>query len=207
MKEKLLIGVDLGTSGTKASLYRLDGRLVAEAHREVPIYYPKAGVVEQENDDFYQTAAQTVRECIEQSGTDPRKVAGIAFDSQMAGIGSIDENYKTATRFDSWLDMRCQPYIEQMIKEAGDRITELTGCAPICDAGPKILWWQNERPEDYRRIAKFVTPVAFVAGNLAGLKSDQAFMDYTFIHFLGFSDSKALKWSDELCQRFGVDQD
>jgi xylulokinase len=207
MKEKLLIGVDLGTSGTKASLYRLDGKLVAESHREVPIYYPKAGVVEQENNDFYRTAAETVRECIEQSGTDPRNVAGIAFDSQMAGIGSIDEAYQPATRFDSWLDMRCQPYIERMSKEAGDRITELTGCAPTCDAGPKILWWQNERPEDYRRIAKFVTPAAFVAGNLAGLKSDQAFMDYTFIHFSGFSDSKALKWSDELCQRFGVDQD
>lgn len=207
MLQKYLIGVDLGTSGTKTALYQIDGTLVAEANREVPIYYPKVGVVEQENNDFYQTAAETVRECLEGSGVDPRKVAGIGFDSQMAGIGSIDGDYKPATRFDSWLDMRCQPYIEQMERDAGDRITELTGCAPTCDAGPKILWWQNERPEEYGRIAKFVTPAAYVAGSMAGLKSDQAFMDYTFIHFSGFSDSKALAWSDELCRRFGVDID
>jgi xylulokinase len=206
VKEKLLIGVDLGTSGTKAALYRLDGTQVAQANRDVPIYYPKAGVVEQENIDFYRTAAETVRDCVRLSGIDPRSVAAIAFDSQMAGIGSIDEEYKPAARFDSWLDMRCQPYIEHMEKTAGDRITDLTGCPPTCDAGAKMLWWQNERPDDFKRIAKFVTPAAFVAGVMAGLKSDQAFMDYTFIHFAGFSDSKAVAWSDELCRLFGFDK-
>jgi len=204
MKEQLLIGVDLGTSATKASLYRLDGSLVAEASREVPLYYPTAGVVEQENLDFYHTAAATVRQCVEQSGLDARSIAAIAFDSQMAGLGSIDEAYKPATRFDSWLDMRCQPYIELMEQEAGDRVTELTGCAPTCDAGPKMLWWKHERPEEYARIAKFLMPAAFVAGSMAGLTADQAFIDYTFIHFSGFSDSESLSWSDELCQRFGL---
>ena len=206
MKNKLLIGVDLGTSATKASLYRLDGKLLAEASREVPLYYPAVGAVEQENLDFYQTAAETVRECIEGSGVDSRRVAAIAFDSQMAGLGSIDEAYEAATRFDSWLDMRCQPYIELMQREAGDRITELTGCAPTCDAGPKMLWWKNERPDEYERVAKFVMPAGFVAGRMAGLRGEQAFIDYTFIHFSAFSDSKSLCWSDELCQRFGLDQ-
>ena len=136
----------------------------------------------------------------------PAEVAAIAFDSQMAGIGSIDEDFRPATRFDSWLDMRCQPYIEAMDRQAGDRITELTGCAPTCDHGPKILWWMHERPADFARIAKFVTPAGYVAGTMAGLKADQAFMDYTFIHFTGFSDSKAVAWSPELCDRFGLDR-
>ena len=205
MSGKYLIGVDLGTSGTKAGLHRVDGTLVAEASQEVPIYYPKPGVVEQENDDFYRTAAETVRQCIQQSGIDPHEVAAIAFDSQMAGIGSIDENYQPATRFDSWLDMRCEPYIKSMDALGGERVTELTGCAPTCDHGPKILWWMHERPEEFRRIAKFVTPAGYVAGNMSGLKADQAFMDYTFIHFSGFADSRALAWSDELCQLFGMD--
>src|SRR5512138_2830597 len=107
-----LIGVDLGTSSTKSALYRTDGTLVADATIEVPIYYPRPGVVEQENDDFYLTAAQTVRSCIQQSGIDPSEVMAIAFDSQMAGIGAVDEDFNPAIRFDSWLDMRCQPYIE-----------------------------------------------------------------------------------------------
>lgn len=207
MQKKYLMGVDLGTSGTKAALYTEDGTLVAQAGREVPLYYPKPGVVEQENDDFYQTAAQTVRECIQTSGIDSRQVAAIAFDSQMAGIGSVDEEYRPATRFDSWLDMRCQPYIEWMNKEAGDAVTRLTGCPPTCDHGPKMLWWKNERPEEYRRVAKFVTPAGYVAGRMAGLKGEQAFMDYTFIHFSGFSDARHGAWSQELAGTFGLDLD
>jgi xylulokinase len=205
MAEKYLIGVDLGTSATKAALYHLDGILAAESSLEVPLYYPKPGVVEQENDDFYRSAAQTVRECIRQSGIDSRQVAAIAFDSQMAGIGSIDEDFKPVTRFDSWLDMRCQPYIEEMARAAGERVTELTGCPPTCNHGPKMLWWKHERPQEYARIARFVTPAGYVGGTVAGLKAEQAYMDYTFIHMSGFSDAQQLTWSAELCQRFGFE--
>jgi len=205
LHRKYLLGVDLGTSATKAALYTAEGDLVAQASAEVPIYYPSPGVVEQENDDFYRTAAETVSQCIRESGVDSRQVAAIAFDSQMAGIGSIDEDFRPATRFDSWLDMRCQPYIEMMDRMAGDRVTELTGCAPTCDHGPKMLWWMHESPADFARIAKFLTPAGYVAGTMAGLKADSAFMDYTFIHFTGFSDSRSLCWSQELCARFGLD--
>jgi len=207
MQKKYLIGVDLGTSGTKAALYQIDGKLISAALVEVPLYYPKPGVVEQENEDFYTSAARTVRRCVESSAVEPNEIAAIAFDSQMAGVGSIDENYQPATRFDSWLDMRCQPYIEWMDKEAGDRITQLTGCPPTCDHGPKMLWWKNEHPDIYQRIAKFVMPGTYVVGRIAGLKADQAFIDHTYIHFSGFSDAQKTIWSDELCDRFGLDKD
>ncbi|MHC1784221.1 MAG: FGGY-family carbohydrate kinase [Anaerolineaceae bacterium] len=207
MSKKFIMGVDLGTSGTKAALYHIDGRLMAEASLDVPLYYPRPGVVEQENDDFYRTAAQTVRNCIEQSGVNPGEIAAIAFDSQMAGVGAVDENYQPATRFDSWLDMRCQPFIEWMDKEAGEKVTDLTGCPPTCDHGPKMLWWKNESPEEYKKIAKFLMPAAYVAGRMAGLKGDQAFIDYTFLHFSGFSDARKGTWSDDLCKTFSLDMD
>jgi xylulokinase len=205
MTHAYLVGVDLGTSSTKAALYRTDGTLITQASAEVPIYYPKPGVVEQENDDFYNTAAQTVQACIRESGIDARHIAAISFDSQMAGIGTIDEDFNPATRFDSWLDMRCQPYIEYMDKNFGDLVTRLTGCPPTCDHGPKILWWKEEHPQDFRRIVKFVTPSGYVAGKLAGLKADDAFMDYTFIHFSGLSNAQQGCWSTELIEKLGVD--
>ncbi len=206
MAQKYLLGVDLGTSSTKSALYTTDGKLVAESTLEVPIYYPKPGVVEQESDDFYRTAAQTVKDCLAKSGVEPRQVAAIAFDSQMAGIGTVDEDFNPATRFDSWLDMRCQPYIEYINREHGDRVTRLTGCPPTCNHGSKHLWWKEEQPQAYRRIAKFVTPAGYVAGKMAGLRGEDAFMDYTFIHFSGFSDAAKGAWSDELVQAMGVER-
>ncbi len=144
MAGKYLIGVDLGTSGTKAALYRADGKLIAEAAVEVPIDYPDPGVVEQDNDDFYTSAAQTVRRCLQGSGIDTDRIAAIAFDSQMAGIGAIDEDYKPATRYDSWLDVRCRPYIEMVDREAGNLVTRLTGSPPMCGRSARsrpCAWW------------------------------------------------------------------
>lgn len=205
MRKKYLIGVDLGTSSTKAALYQTDGRLISEASVEVPILNPKPGVVEQENEDFYTSAARTVKECIESSAVEPKEIAAIAFDSQMAGVGLIDEDFKSVARFDSWLDMRCQPFIQWMEAEAGDRITRLTGCPPTCDHGPKMLWWKNEKPDTYERTAKFVMPGTYVAGRIAGLSANEAFIDHTYIHFSGFSDAQEMTWSVELCDRFGLD--
>lgn len=205
MAKAYLLGVDLGTTATKAALYQTDGTLVIEARAEVPLYYPRPGCVEQENDDFYRSASRTVQQCIQESGISPREIAAMAFDSQMAGIGSVDEAFKPATRFDSWLDMRCQPYIEELERRYGDIITRLTGCPPTCDHGPKMVWWREERPESYRRIAKFITPVGYVAGKMAGLRADEAFIDYTFLHFSALCDAQAGTWSPKLCNLLGVD--
>jgi xylulokinase len=201
---RYLVGVDLGTSSTKSALYRVDGVEVATAVAEVPISNPQPGVVEQSCHEFYSTAARTVQQCIRESGVDPRQIAAIAFDSQMAGLGAIDENGDPAMPFDSWLDMRCQPYIASLDREHGDLITGLTGCPPTCDHGPKMLWWKEERPEIYGRIAKFLMPAAYVAMKLTGLKAAGAFIDYTFIHFSALSDAIHGCWSDQLCGLLGV---
>ena len=206
MQQSYLIGVDLGTSATKAALYRPDGRLVAEASVEVALANPVPGVVEQDQDEFYATAAAAVSRIVSGSGIDPGEVAAIGFDSQMAGLGTIDEDYGPATHFDSWLDMRCQPYIAAMARDHGDLITRLTGCPPTCAHGAKMLWWRHERPDDYRRIAKFVMPAGYVAGCLAGLGVDDAFIDQTFLHFTGAADGANAVWSDDLIERCGFDR-
>lgn len=205
-KRHLLAGVDLGTTATKAALYRPDGTLLSEARVEVAIHHPEPGSVEQDCDDFYASAAAAVRQCISASGVEPAEVAGIAFDSQMAGLGAIDDEFRPAARFDSWLDMRCQPYIEELKLNHSERITALTGCPPTCDHGPKILWWMHERPESYKRIAKFVMPACYVAGRLAGLRAEEAYIDPTFLHFTALADAREGEWSEELCARLGVDR-
>ena len=207
MRKKYLIGVDLGTSATKAALYDFDGKLVADATVDVPIHYPEPGVVDQDFQDFYRTAAQTVETCIRESGIDSKEVAAIAFDSQMAGVGAIDENHEPVARFDSWLDMRCEPYIKFLEENYGELITRVTGCPPTCDHGPKILYMKNERPDDYRQAAKFVMPGGYVAGKMAELKADEAFIDYTYIHFSALSNALEGSWSEEICTHVGVEME
>jgi len=206
MKKPFLLGVDLGTTATKAALYRTDGVLISEARAEVPLEHPKPGWAEQSLDDIYRSAGRAVTECLAAGRVPASEVAAIAFDSQMAGVGAIDEKFRPATRFDSWLDMRCQPYIEELNRNHAERITALTGCPPTCNHGPKMLWWLNECPEEARRIVKFVMPTCYVAGRLSGLAAENAYIDYTFLHFTAAADARTGNWSPELCERLGLDR-
>lgn len=200
-----LIGVDLGTMGTKAAIFDEDGNLIAEAYEESKLYTPKPGWVEQQPDEIYGSALRTIRACIDQSGADPGQVASIAFDSQMSGIGTVDENWGTPTLYDSWLDVRCREYITKL-KAHQEKIIALTGGPPTISHGAKILWWMHERPDVFEKIARFVVPGGYVAGRMAGLKGDEAFIDHTYIHFSCFSDTQAGEWSDELLGLFDVDK-
>ena len=136
------------------------------------------------------------KRCLQQSGVDPRQVAAIAFDSQMAGIGTVDEDFNPATRFDSWLDMRCQPYI-RLYRRA------LRRPGHPADRLPAHLRPRPQDPVVERGTARGLPPHRCALsprrvmwpGRMAGLKGDEAFMDYTFIHFTGFSDAQDGVWS------------
>jgi xylulokinase len=201
----VFVGCDLGTMGTKAAAVDEDGQIVGEAFEEVALRSPRPGAVEQDLAEIEASAHRTVRAALADSHR-AGDVAGVAFSGQMSGIGSIDERFRPATHFDSWLDTRCEPYIAAMGEHAA-RITELSGCPPTYSHGPKILWWRHERPDDYARIARFVVPGAFVAGRLCGLAAGEAFLDRTYVHFSNLSDTAGGAWSAELLEAFGVHED
>jgi xylulokinase len=199
----VFVGCDLGTMGTKAAVVDEEGRILGEAFEEVELRYPGPGRVEQDFEEIESSAHRTIRQALQASGR-VNDIACVAFSGQMSGIGGIDERFRPATHFDSWLDTRCEPYIVRMSEHA-DRITELSGCPPTYSHGPKILWWQRERPDDFARIARFVVPGGYVAGRLCGLGSEEAYIDRTYVHFSNLSDTARGEWSDELLEAFGVD--
>jgi len=204
VSRKCVIGVDLGTTGTKTGIFDSTGRLISEAYEESRLYYPKPSWVEQDMMEIYESAVRTIRQAMRDGGVSPGEVEAIAFDGQMSGIGAIDEEFNPVTRYDSWLDTRCCCYVNLMREAAEREILESSGCPPTFAHGPKILWWMNEQPEVFKKIHKFVVPAGFVAGRMAGLDGDSAFIDYTYIHFSGFSDVVGANWSERLCETFRV---
>jgi xylulokinase len=200
----VFVGCDLGTMGTKAAVVDLSGQLLGEAFEEVSLRYPRPGWVEQDLLEIEASAHRTIRAALAASGR-AADVAGVACSGQMSGIGSIDPQFRPATHFDSWLDSRCAPYIDELAG-AAERVIALSGCPPTYSHGPKIVWWQRERPADFARIARFVVPGAFVAGRLCGLSAAEAFIDRTYLHFSNLSDTAAGTWSEELIEEFGVDR-
>jgi xylulokinase len=199
----VFVGCDLGTMGTKAAVVDEEGRILGEHFEEVQLRSPAPGHVEQDLGEIEASAHRALRAALDRSGR-AVDVAGVAFSGQMSGIGSIDGRFEPATHFDSWLDTRCEPQIVR-IQEAADLVTRLSGCPPTYSHGPKILWWREERPDDFARVARFVVPGAFVAARLCGLGAEDAFIDRTYIHFSNLADTEASRWSPELIEAFGID--
>jgi len=204
---ELLVGVDLGTTGTKAALYSAAGDTVAEATAETPLRWHGPGEVDQDPDDFYAAAAGAIRECVEGAGADPSDVEAIGVTGQMAGVLGIDADWRPSTPYDSWLDLRCTPDVAALDREVGDRLVQVSGCPAMVNHGPKMRWWRRERPEAFAATAKFVTPSGYVAGRFAGLAAGEAFMDHTYLHFTGVADARAGTWSEELAGAVGVPMD
>lgn len=199
-----VIGIDIGTMGTKAGVYDAKGVLKGEAFEESVLRYPKPGWVEQSPEDIYGSAVRTIRSALEQSRIAPGDVAAIALTGQMAGVSTVDSDWNAPTHYDSWLDNRCAPYVAQL-KVCEDEIFAKSGCAPSYNHGPKMLYWKNEHPEVWGRIAKFVQPSGYVAGRLAGLRGEEAFLDRTFLNFTTFADTANTRWDSDLLARFDLD--
>ncbi len=201
---ELLVGVDLGTTGTKAALYTAAGETLAEAGAETPLRWRGPGDVDQDPEDFYAAATGAIRECVARAGVDPPRVEAVGVTGQMAGVLGIDADWRPSTPYDSWLDLRCTPDVEALDRELGSRLVELSGCPAMVNHGPKIRWWRREHPDAFAATAKFLPPSGYVAGRIAGLEAADAFIDRTYLHFTGLADTPSGRWSDELLDAVGV---
>jgi len=206
MSQDYLIGVDLGTSVIKATLLTSDGVAVADATRETSLKHPGPGLAEQDGGEFHAATLEAIQEVVAKGDIGPTAVAAIAFDGQMAGAMGIDRDWNAITPwYPSALDVRYQPYLQQMRDRAGERLVELTGSLPF--AAPRMLWWKTEHPDLYRRIHKVVIIANYVAGRLAGLSGDDAFVDPSYVTWIGLGDTAGREWSPELADMFDLSLD
>jgi xylulokinase len=205
MSEKTIIGVDIGTQGTKVALFSESGKCLATAFRKSKLSQSGDGKVEEDPEFQVDTVCQAIKSCM--ALNDPRAVAAIALSGQMAGILGVNRDGRAVTPYDSWLDTRCAPYIARMNQSAGGEIVVKTGGPVSFNHGPKILWWMGQRREIFRSIKAFVQPAGYAAMRLCGLVAKEAFIDKTYLHFSGFADNPKGCWDASLCRQFHVEMD
>ncbi len=81
MSSDYVIGVDQGTSGTKALLLDRDGSLVAEAERPIAVSHPQAGWVEQDPEDMLTNVVACVRDLLDRAQISGDRIAGLGLDN------------------------------------------------------------------------------------------------------------------------------
>jgi len=80
-----VIGIDIGTQGTKAALFNEDMEMIATAFEASKLISPKPGTVWQEPDDLYASCAATIRELLDKSGVAAKDVAAVGSMARWPG--------------------------------------------------------------------------------------------------------------------------
>lgn len=150
MAQQYLIAHDLGTSGVKAALTDMTGRVIASAEKRYGIYYTGDGGAEQDVEEWWRAIIATTREMMAESGVEPGQIAGLTMDAQMAGTVPVDAGGRPLRRVMTWLDSRAQ--------EEGNTLARATGMPVFTGKAnsAKIMWIKNHEPEIYARTHKFL---------------------------------------------------
>jgi len=85
MNPTCLMGVDIGTQGTKGVLVDVRGRTLATAFVKSRLSRPSPGVVEEDPEVQFRSVCRCIRECVGEAGVGGEQVAAIGIDGQMAG--------------------------------------------------------------------------------------------------------------------------
>jgi sugar (pentulose or hexulose) kinase len=122
----------VGTASVKAGVVSLSGELIGVESEPSNLISHGQGHMEQDPDEMLSSALRTIKRVLDRTMVTPSRILGMSFDGRMAGIMGIDKNFQPATPYDSWLDTRCAPYVEQMRELSG-------GIRPLCSERKPLI--------------------------------------------------------------------
>lgn len=198
---KYLIGIDLGTSGTKTVLFDEKANVVNSATIEYPLYQEKNGWAEQDPTDWWNAARDTLK--MVTNGIDASEIAGIGISGQMHGLVMLDEKGEVLRKSIIWCDQRTAKECDEITQKVGkERLIEITANPALTGfTASKILWVRNNEPEVYAKCAHILLPKDYVRYMLTGQFATEV-SDASGMQLL---DIENRCWSEEVCQKLDID--
>lgn len=169
-----LLGIDIGTGGTRAVLVDSQGRVLASAMAEhAPMSSPKIGWAEQHPDDWWQAACRAIRECLAKAGSSPGEITAIGLTGQMHGLVLLDAAGEVLRPAIIWCDQRTEEQCREITEKVGARrLIELTANPALTGFTlPKIWWVKQHEPEVWARVRSIVLPKDYVRFRLTGARA------------------------------------
>ena len=169
-----VLGIDVGTGGTRAVLIDLRGRVISAATAEhAPMSSPHIGWAEQAPDDWWRAACQAIKECLAKSGTTAQEVSAIGLTGQMHGLVLLDAQDQVVRPALLWCDQRTGEECREITEQVGtERLIELTANPALTGFTlPKIWWVRKHEPELWGRVRSLMLPKDYIRFRLTGARA------------------------------------
>lgn len=202
MSEKYLIGIDVGTSGTKSVLFDTKGNVIASSTEEYPLIQPQNGWAEQNPLHWWEAVCKTLKAIT--AAVDAEKIAGVGLSGQMHGLVMLDSECNVIRNSIIWCDSRTAEECKQIEALVGrDRLIEITANPALAGfTASKIMWVKNHEPENYARCAHILLPKDYIRFMLTGEFATEV-SDASGMQLL---DVPARCWSDEVLEKLDIDK-
>lgn len=200
MNDKLLLGIDVGTTGTKALLFDLNGNVCATEYREYQVSIPAPGAAEQDPELWWHAVSDVVASFKKDLLV---RVAAVGFSGQMHGLVLTDKAGKPVRPAMIWLDQRAKSSLAEI---ASKMSVEETGVIfhnrPAAGyAFPSLLWVRAKEPGIFEKAAHVMMPKDYIRFRMTG----EIGTDASDCSSSCLADEKMRDWAWPVIDRFGFD--
>jgi xylulokinase len=198
-----LLGIDVGTGGTRAVIIDERGKVVSSATADhLPFASPQIGWAEQDPRDWWRASIEAVRAALANGPINPGDISGVGFSGQMHGAVLLDKEGQVLRPALIWCDQRTDAQCKWITDKIGpDRLIELT-CNPALTGFtlPKLLWVRDNEPDLWSEARHVLLPKDYVRYRLTG---DRA-TDVADASGMLLFDVARRKWSSEVAAAAGI---
>ena len=180
-----VLGIDVGTTGTKSALFNIKGVLLDIEYKSYPIKYPEEGWAEQDPEDWWNALVETVRAVVTRNN-EAHKIISIGLSTQGGCLILLDQNFCPLYNAISWMDKRAGEISDQLIHKISVNELYRTCGWPVTDSLnlPTILWFKEKNPTLFKKAKYFASTIDYVNYLLTGKFT----IDYTNLALTGFLD-------------------
>jgi xylulokinase len=201
----LLLGIDTGTSGTKAVLIDEAGKLLASDTQEYPLATPHPQWAEQSPDtDWWPAAVRAIQAVLGKAGKVGNDVGAVGLTGQMHGSVFLDRAGAVIRPALLWCDARTGGEVQQIYDALGGESGLFAAIGqPVVASftAPKILWLRNHEPQNFERLAQVLLPKDYIRYKLTGEYAAEV-SDASGTSLL---DVRTRQWSKTMLEKLGLD--
>ncbi len=198
---RLLLGIDIGTSSSKGVLVNLEGQIVAQHSVPHGFDIPRPGWAEQDADAvWWHDFCLISQHLIQKAAINPQRIAGVACSAIAPTMLPLDASHQPLRPAILYgIDTRASREIGELTQTIGaDAIFERSGqLLSAQSVGPKVLWYRRHQPELFQKTRKIVTAATYLVFRLTG----RFVLDYYVApYFAPFFDVHRLAWDESIVE-------
>jgi xylulokinase len=201
-----LLGLDIGTSGVKALLMSIEGKIISSKTVSYPLATPHSGWAEQSPDDWWGATVKVIKETVSHNPIDSKQIKGISLSGQMHSSVFLDEKMEVIRPAILWSDTRTSEQCNEIYAIAGglgQLIHYVSNPALEGFTAPKILWLKENEPENYKRVKHILLPKDYIRYKL----TNELFTEVSDAAGTLLFDVIKKKWSAGLLEKLEISQD